>query len=86
MLFYRFISENLTQHLNVAEQEAGNADFDYADPFVRVVAERTAERQSGDRVEESFAPTLPAERGGCKQLLAGTSLSLPRSTARLVRG
>src|SRR5574344_587541 len=30
MLFYRFISENLTNYLNKAEHEAGNADFDYA--------------------------------------------------------
>src|SRR3954468_10056602 len=30
MLFYRFISENLTSYLNEAEREAGNADFDYA--------------------------------------------------------
>jgi hypothetical protein len=59
MLSYRFISENLTQHLNAAEQAAGNADFDYAEQVVRVVAERAAERQSGDRVEESFA-----SRGG----------------------
>src|SRR5665647_212453 len=30
MLFYRFISENLTDYLNRAEREAGDADFDYA--------------------------------------------------------
>ena len=30
MLFYRFISENLTNYLNKAEHEAGNANFDYA--------------------------------------------------------
>ncbi|MEI2672131.1 MAG: type I restriction-modification system subunit M [Nocardioidaceae bacterium] len=29
MLFYRFISENLTAYLNEAERQAGNADFDY---------------------------------------------------------
>jgi type I restriction enzyme M protein len=29
MLFYRFISENLTAYLNEAERKAGNADFDY---------------------------------------------------------
>ena len=31
-------SENLTQYLNAAEQEAGNADFDYAEQVVSVVA------------------------------------------------
>ena len=30
MLFYRFISENLTAYLNEQEREAGNTDFDYA--------------------------------------------------------
>ena len=29
MLFYRFISENLTAYLNEAERKAGDADFDY---------------------------------------------------------
>lgn len=30
MLFYRFISENLTAYLNEQERQAGNSDFDYA--------------------------------------------------------
>ena len=30
MLFYRYISENLTTYLNKGEWEAGNSDFDYA--------------------------------------------------------
>ena len=30
MLFYRFISENLTNYLNMLEREAGHPDFDYA--------------------------------------------------------
>ena len=30
MLFYRFISENLTAYLNEQEREAGDPDFDYA--------------------------------------------------------
>lgn len=30
MLFYRFISENLTAYLNAQERAAGEADFDYA--------------------------------------------------------
>jgi type I restriction enzyme M protein len=29
MLFYRFISENLTAYLNAAEHAAGQPDFDY---------------------------------------------------------
>jgi type I restriction enzyme M protein len=31
MLFYRFISENLTVYINAGEHEAGNLDFDYLD-------------------------------------------------------
>lgn len=30
MLFYRYISENLTSYINRGEREAGNPDFDYA--------------------------------------------------------
>lgn len=30
MLFYRYISENLTNYINAGEHEAGNDDFDYA--------------------------------------------------------
>ena len=30
MLFYRFISENLTSYLNEQERKAGTPDFDYA--------------------------------------------------------
>ncbi len=30
ILFYRFISENITEYFNKAEHEAGNTDFDYA--------------------------------------------------------
>lgn len=29
-LFYRYISENITNYLNLGEKEAGNDDFDYA--------------------------------------------------------
>ena len=30
MLFYRYISENLTNYINKGELEAGNTDFDYS--------------------------------------------------------
>lgn len=29
MLFYRYISENLSNYINLGEREAGNSDFDY---------------------------------------------------------
>jgi len=31
MLFYRFISENITTFINAEEYRAGNANFDYAE-------------------------------------------------------
>ena len=31
MLFYRYISENITNYINKGEWESGNTDFDYAD-------------------------------------------------------
>lgn len=31
ILFYRFISENITNYINRMQREAGDADFDYAD-------------------------------------------------------
>lgn len=29
IMFYRYISENLTNYINAGEIESGNADFDY---------------------------------------------------------
>ena len=29
-MFYRYISENITNYINEGEHEAGNVDFDYA--------------------------------------------------------
>lgn len=31
MLFYRYISENLTQYINIGEHEAGHTEFRYED-------------------------------------------------------
>jgi type I restriction enzyme M protein len=33
MLFYRYISENITAYINAGEHEAGNVGFDYATAF-----------------------------------------------------
>ena len=33
MMFYRYISENLTNYINEGEIEAGNEGFDYALPY-----------------------------------------------------
>ena len=56
MLFYRFISENLTAYLNAAEREAGNADFDYA-----TLAHADAEHGRDEVVAEKGFFILPGE-------------------------
>jgi type I restriction enzyme M protein len=48
MLFYRYISENLTRYLNKQEHEAGFEDFDYAklsDEDAEVAREVTVEEK-----------------------------------------
>ncbi|MEQ1692227.1 MAG: type I restriction-modification system subunit M, partial [Gemmatimonas sp.] len=48
MLFYRFISENLTEYLNRMERLTGNADFDYAalgDDDAEIAREVTVEEK-----------------------------------------
>lgn len=57
MLFYRFISENLTSYLNKGEQEAGGgADFDYAQ-----LSDAEAEEARADLVSERGYFILPSE-------------------------
>ena len=56
MLFYRFISENLTAYLNEHERKAGNADFDYA-----ALADDEAEFGRAETVAEKGFYILPSE-------------------------
>lgn len=56
MLFYRFISENLTSHINKAEWEVGNTDFDYAG-----ISDEQAEFGRQDTVNEKGFYILPSE-------------------------
>lgn len=46
-LFYRYISENLTNYINEGEHQNGNADFDYAK-----IDDETAETARAGLVEE----------------------------------
>lgn len=55
MLFYRFISENLTSYLNKEEQRAGNPDFDYAQ-----ISDTDAEFGRADTVKEKGFYILPS--------------------------
>lgn len=56
MLFYRFISENLTAYLNTLEHEAGDADFDYSK-----LDDKNAEFGRKDTVDEKGFYILPSE-------------------------
>lgn len=55
MLFYRFISENLTAYLNAQERSAGNADFDYA-----ALSDDNAEQGRVETVKEKGFYILPS--------------------------
>ncbi len=56
MLFYRFISENLTAYINKGEHEAGETDFDYAQ-----LPDAQAEFGRKETVSEKGFYVLPSE-------------------------
>ncbi len=49
-MFYRYISENLTNYINEGERAAGNPDFDYA----RMPDDEAAEAREGLIEEKGF--------------------------------
>ena len=56
MMFYRYISENLTNYINAGEAEAGNPDFDYAK-----LSDEDAEQARTDLVNTKGFFILPSE-------------------------
>ncbi len=56
MLFYRFISENLTSYINEDERRNGGKDFDYAN-----LSDKEAEFGRADTVKEKGFYVLPSE-------------------------
>ena len=56
MLFYRFISENLTSFINDDERRSGNKNFDYAK-----LSDKEAEFGRADTVKEKGFYILPSE-------------------------
>lgn len=56
MLFYRFISENLTTYINKEEHRTGNKDFDYSK-----ISDKDAEFGRADTVKEKGFFILPSE-------------------------
>ena len=55
-MFYRYISENLTNYINQGEWDAGNADFDYAK-----MSDEEAEEAREGLIEEKGFFILPSE-------------------------
>lgn len=56
MLFYRFISENLTNYINADERRTGSKDFDYA-----ALSDKKAKFGRNDTVKEKGFYILPSE-------------------------
>lgn len=56
MLFYRFISENLTNYINDDERRSGKKDFEYA-----TLSDKEAELGRADTVKEKGFYILPSE-------------------------
>jgi len=56
MLFYRFISENLTAYINKEEQRTGSVDFNYSK-----ISDKDAEFGRADTVKEKGFYILPSE-------------------------
>ena len=56
MLFYRYISENLTNYINKGEWEAGDTDFDYAE-----LSDEKAIEIKDDMVQTKGFFILPSE-------------------------
>ena len=55
-MFYRYISENLTDYINIGEREAGTTDFDYAQ-----MSDTDAEEARDSLIEEKGFFILPSE-------------------------
>ena len=55
-MFYRYISENITNYINEGELEAGNTDFDYAQ-----MGDNDAEEAREGLVQEKGFFILPSE-------------------------
>jgi len=55
-MFYRYISENLTNYINDGERAAGNAAFDYAS-----LSDKEAEEARSGLIQEKGFFILPSE-------------------------
>lgn len=78
MLFYRFISENLTAYLNAAEREAGNDSFDYTG-----LSHADAEHGRDEVIAEKGFFILPGELFDNVRSKARTDENLNETLARV---
>ena len=80
MLFYRFISENLTAFINRAEREAGNPDFDYAN-----LADSDAEFGRSITVKDKGFYILPSELFANVRTNAANDINLNETLERVFK-
>ncbi|MGO2746778.1 type I restriction-modification system subunit M [Microbacterium sp.] len=80
MLFYRFISENLTAYINVGERKAGDQSFDYA-----LLGDAQAEFGRKETVEEKGFYILPSELFQNVRKRAANDANLNETLARVFK-
>jgi type I restriction enzyme M protein len=80
LLFYRFISENLTSYLNAGERDAGNSDFDYAQ-----LSDDVAENARASTVAEKGFFILPSELFANVRVKAADNPDLNETLAAVFR-
>ncbi len=80
MLFYRFISENLTAYLNAHERAAGRPGFDYAE-----LSDAEAEFGRAETVAEKGFYILPSELFANVRRRAGADENLNETLERVFR-
>lgn len=80
ILFYRFVSENLTAYLNAAERAAGQPDFDYA-----ALDDVSAEFGRKDTVDEKGFYILPSELFVNVRARAATDENLNETLAQVFK-
>ncbi len=80
LLFYRFISENLTAYLNETERRAGMTDFDYAD-----LADDQAEFGRHETVAEKGFYILPSELFANVRSRAASDVNLNETLQRIFK-
>jgi type I restriction enzyme M protein len=80
MLFYRFISENLTAYLNEQERQAGTPDFEYA-----ILTDEDAEQARADVVAEKGFYILPSDLFENVRAAARRDANLNETLSRVFR-